>query len=90
MAIELPQPFEQRVQNVGDEELAVRGQTRDELRAYYERRVLDDQAKSPAVGSEAPDVALEVLSADGKRTGESRSLSSFRGRPVGLVFGSFT
>ena len=68
----------------------MRGQKREDLRAYYEARVLDDQANSPAVGAPAPDVKLELLSADGARTGDYKSISDFRGLPVGLIFGSFT
>ncbi len=90
MAIELPKQFEARIASITDRELEVRGQKREDLRAYYEKRVLDDMAKSPDVGAPAPDVRLELLSADGKRTGDYRSISDFRGLPVGLIFGSFT
>jgi len=90
MPITLPAPFETRIAAITDEELAVRGQKRGDLRAYYERRVTLDEQKSPRLGAEAPDVALELLSPEGKRTGEFKNLASFRGLPVGLVFGSFT
>ena len=90
MPITLPAPFERRLASVTDEELAVRGQKREDLRAYYEQRVMRDEERSPVLGAEAPDVTLELLSADGRRTGEYHSLSSFRGLPVGLIFGSFT
>ena len=90
MPITLPAPFERRLASVTDEELAVRGQKREDLRAYYEQRVTRDEERSPALGAEAPDVTLELLSGDGRRTGEYHSLSSFRGLPVGLIFGSFT
>jgi len=90
MPVTLPQPFERRIAGITDEELAVRGQKREDLRAYYERRIAADERKSPRVGAIAPDVKLELLSPDGKRTGEYKSLSSFRGLPVGLIFGSFT
>ena len=45
---------------------------------------------APAVGSQAPDFTLERLAADGARTGETFTLSSLKGQPVGLVFGSYT
>jgi hypothetical protein len=90
MTIELPKQFEARIASITDRELQVRGQKRGDLRAYYEKRVLDDQANSPAVGAPAPDVRLELLSADGARTGDYKSISDFRGLPVGLIFGSFT
>ena len=38
----------------------------------------------------APDFELERLSPEGRRTGQTFRLSSGRGRPVGLVFGSYT
>ena len=47
-------------------------------------------AKTPPAGSVAPDFEIERLSPDGKRTGETFQLSSARGRPVALVFGSYT
>jgi hypothetical protein len=53
---------------------------------------------APKVGDKAPDFSLERLSADGKRTGEMVNLWQHfasgdgpgHGRPVGLVFGSYT
>ena len=37
----------------------------------------------------APDFEVERLSSAGKRTGELFRLSSFRGAPVALAFGSY-
>lgn len=48
------------------------------------------EAAAPKIGDPAPDFELERLSPDGSRTGETLRLSSLRGRPVGLVFGSYT
>jgi hypothetical protein len=49
---------------------------------------------APAVGQPAPDFTLERLSEAGKRTGEMINLSdnfpAGRGRPAGLIFGSYT
>ena len=90
MEVELPPQFQERLKTMTDEELAVRGMTRDELLAYYEQRILRDRAASPAVGSAAPELELERLGADGKRTGDTMKLTSLRGRPTGLIFGSFT
>ncbi len=53
-------------------------------------RMAEREKRTPPVGSVAPDFELEVLSAEGQRTGERRRLSSHRGRPVALVFGSYT
>lgn len=48
------------------------------------------EAGTPAVGSLAPDFELRRLGADGSPTNERLRLSSLRGRPVALVFGSYT
>ena len=39
---------------------------------------------------DAPDIELERLDAHGARSGEMVKLSSYFGRPVGLIFGSYT
>ena len=89
MTIELPKVLEDRINGIGDEELEFRGWTRDSMRAGYERRLEADK-NAPQPGDVAPDFTLELLSTAGTRTGESLSLSSLRGKPVGLIFGSFT
>ena len=48
------------------------------------------ESKVAPVGAMAPDFELEQLSPEGDRTGETTRLSSFRGRPVALAFGSYT
>jgi len=48
------------------------------------------EACAPAVGSFAPDFAGELLSLAGERTGTTVRLSEHRGRPVALLFGSYT
>jgi hypothetical protein len=62
------------------------------------------EAGAPRVGAPAPDFSLERLGAAGERvgaaderlgaadgpTGDRVRLSSLRGRPVALVFGSYT
>lgn len=67
--------------------------TREAYLAYYEsmvrERALRDRA-APEVGDHAPDFEIDRLSPAGKRTGAKFSLSSTRGRPVALVFGSYT
>jgi hypothetical protein len=89
MTIKLPKVLEDRINGISDEELEFRGWTRDGMRAGYERRLKADKA-APQPGDVAPDFTLELLSATGARTGESLTLSSLRGKPVGLIFGSFT
>ena len=44
----------------------------------------------PEIGDPAPDFELERISGDGKRTGDHVRLSSLRGKPVLLYFGSYT
>lgn len=48
------------------------------------------EEKAPEVGSVAFDFELERLAPGGARTGETIRLSASRGRPVALVFGSYT
>jgi hypothetical protein len=48
------------------------------------------EATAPAVGDKAPTFTAERLTATGAPAGETLSLESLRGRPVGLVFGSYT
>ena len=48
------------------------------------------QVQVPQPGSMAPDFEIDMLTRTYKRTGERCRLSSLRGTPVGLVFGSYT
>jgi len=48
------------------------------------------QTRVPQPGSDAPDFELDVLTRERQRTGERVRLSSLRGKPVGLIFGSYT
>ena len=89
MTIELPKVLEDRINGISDDELEFRGWTRDGMRERYMRRFEADK-NGPRPGNVAPDFTLELLSATGARTGEPLSLSSLRGKPVGLIFGSFT
>ena len=90
MSVELPEKFENIVVNATDEWLETRGKTRDELRRFIEKRVVNDREKAPKVGEDAPDFEAEILNSQGKRTGEIISLSSNFGKPIGLIFGSYT
>ena len=51
---------------------------------------LERESRVAPVGTMAPDFELKRLSPQGEWTGETTRLSSFRGRPVALVFGSYT
>ncbi len=48
------------------------------------------QVNVPEQGSEAPDFSLDVLDREKGRTGEKISLSGLRGKPIALIFGSYT
>ena len=45
---------------------------------------------APPVGKNAPDFELKRLDEKGALTEETLRLSDLRGRPVGLIFGSYT
>lgn len=51
---------------------------------------LERESRIAPVGAMASDFELELLSPKGDRTGETVRLSSLRGRPVALAFGSYT
>ena len=57
-----------------------------EIRAEMAER----EKLAPVPGSEAPDFALRRLSRDRRLSDERIRLDDLRGRPVGLVFGSYT
>jgi len=85
----IPSPVEDRISSISEEELSFRGWTRDLMRErFLERMRLD--LNSPQVGEEAPDFELELLSKNGERSGQKLKLSSLRGKPTGLIFGSYT
>jgi hypothetical protein len=90
MSVKLPEKFEAIVVNATQEWLDTRGMTRDQLRAFIEKRVIRDRESAPKVGEAAPDFEIERLDERGGRTGEMLRLSSHFGSPIGLVFGSYT
>lgn len=67
--------------------------TREQYLKQYEatvrERALRDRA-APKAGELAPDFEIERLTPAGRRTSEMFRLSSTRGSPVALVFGSYT
>ena len=65
------------------------GLSRAQFEARWSARVRRDE-QSPVVGSIAPNFELEILSPHGQRTGRLFRLSSLFGKPIGLVFGSYT
>ena len=63
--------------------------SRDEYDRLQAVKVERESRVAP-VGAMAPDFELEQLSPEGDRTAEKTRLSSFRGQPVALAFGSYT
>ena len=63
--------------------------TRETYTAMRNERV-ERERLAPRVGTPAPDFSVERLSKDGKRSGEFFQLSQAKGRPVALIFGSYT
>ncbi|NKB58624.1 MAG: hypothetical protein GKS00_20035 [Alphaproteobacteria bacterium] len=63
--------------------------TRDSYTAMRDERV-ERERHAPRVGEPAPDFKVERLSGDGKRSGTYLRLSETKGRPVALIFGSYT
>ena len=89
MSDELPERIARRIATISDEELDFRGRTREGMRQSWLERIERDK-DSPRIGDEAPEFELERLSPAGMRTGDHLRLSALRGRPLGLIFGSFT
>ena len=59
----------------------------DQMQAFFRAR----EAGVPKPGDRAPEFRLDLLGRNHKRTGDTVSLSSHRGkRPVALIFGSYT
>lgn len=65
------------------------GISKDEWVEYLQGRIRRDIA-APKKGDPAPDFTVERLDGKGKRTGEMIDLSSMFGRPIALLFGSYT
>ena len=89
MAVELPAKMEHVIANMKPEWYETREMTPESLRGFMEQRVLRDE-RSPKIGDAAPDLELEMLTSAGGRTGETVTLSGYFGKPVALVFGSYT
>lgn len=65
---------------------AITAENFDAMRAETGAR----EARVPKVGDDAPDFEIDVLDRQRKRTGETVRLSALRGKPVALLFGSYT
>jgi hypothetical protein len=58
--------------------------------AEIQKAMAERELRAPSVGAPAPAFELELLSPAGERTARRVRLSDSLGRPVGLVFGSYT
>lgn len=61
--------------------------------AEFETHMAEEKAREaqvPQPGTMAPDFIADVLGPDRQRTGEKVQLSELRGKPVGIIFGSYT
>ncbi len=77
------------IEKVSEEQLKTMNVTKGQL--YQRNREKDGLNKTaPPVLSMAPDFEAERLSPVGERTGNFVRISSLRGAPVGLLFGSYT
>ncbi len=65
------------------------GITKEQFLARREKARLSEEA-APKVGERAPDFDLKRMSPEGRLTERRIRLSDLRGRPVALVFGSYT
>lgn len=77
------------LEQLTDEQLEQMGLTREQLKENI--AIMQEREKTaPAVGDEAPDFEIKRLDAGGKLTDERVRLSDMRGKPVALIFGSYT
>lgn len=77
------------VDKLTPEQLKQLGLSRQALKDIFEKKEAREKY-APDEGSLAPDFNLKKLDTDGKLTDERLSLSSLKGKPVALVFGSYT
>ena len=77
------------LEQLTDEQLEQMGLTREELKENLAQ--MEEREKiAPVIGDEAPDFSIKRLDANGKLTDERVRLSELRGKPVALIFGSYT
>ena len=63
--------------------------TREAYTAMRDGRIARER-HAPKVGDMAPDFRIMRLAEDGAQSGDPFQLSETRGRPVALIFGSYT
>jgi len=63
----------------------------DEAQFDADRKLQGErQSEVPQPSDMAPDFELDLLNKDRKRTGDTVRLTALRGKPVALMFGSYT
>ncbi len=77
------------LEQLTDEQLEQMGLTREQLKEMH-AQMLEREKTAPAVGDEAPDFEIKRLDESGRLTDERVRLSDMRGKPVALIFGSYT
>ncbi len=65
------------------------GTTRERLEESL-KKMQEREKNAPVVGDQAPGFELKRLSSSGKITNDRVRLSELRGKPVALLFGSYT
>ena len=84
---------EARIENLAPpivEALSARfGLSAVEIQELFDDRIARER-RAPQIGQTAPDFSLELIDAEGQRTGKNQRLSDCRGQPVALIFGSYT
>ncbi|MEE2746612.1 MAG: hypothetical protein VX617_06995 [Pseudomonadota bacterium] len=83
--INIPEPMA----NLTPDDWKAIGISRIKFEDRWKERLERDK-NSPEIGSLAPDFELEIISQEGNRTGKLLRLSSLFGKPIGLIFGSYT
>jgi hypothetical protein len=77
------------LENLTEEQWEQMGLTPEEFRENV-ARMEEREKTAPVVGDMAPEFEIKRLGKGGKPTGGRVRLSDFRGKPVALVFGSYT
>jgi hypothetical protein len=81
--------FESNLDKITPEQWDKMGINREQLEESM-AKMQEREEHAPSVGDPAPDFVLKCLSETGKPTGEDVKLSNLRGKPVALIFGSYT
>ena len=77
------------LENLTEEQWEQIGLTPEEFKENI-AKTIEREKTAPAIGDLAPDFDIKRLSEGGKITDERVRLSAMRGRPVALIFGSYT